>query len=134
MARKEKYITVEGAGRDYGKMFFLKEMDADKAERWGLRAISALIAAGAKIPDGMQDLGIAVLAQEGIKSLARIPTEVSLPLLDELLQCVQIVPEPLNKEVTRGLLKSDIEEPKTYTWLRIQVLNLHIDFFDNARD
>lgn len=134
MARKEKYITVEKENRDHGKMFFIREMPADKSERWGLRALGALIGSGAHIPDNVKTLGMAALVHQGILSLSRVPVEVSLPLLDELLDCVEIVPDPSNKDIKRKDIKNDIEEAWTYSWLRMEVLKLHLDFFNFARD
>lgn len=134
MARKEKYITIEAENRDKGKMFFIQEMAADKAERWGIRAISALVAAGAEIPENIQGMGMAALAAEGVKSFAKVPFDVSEPLLNELLGCVQIVPDPTKKDIKRSDIRRDIEEASTYIRLRVEAFKLHLDFFGVAGD
>lgn len=132
MARKEKFITIDAQGRDKGKMFYIQEMAADKAERWAMRALSALVAAGAKIPDNLQEMGMAALAFEGFQALAKVPYEVSEPLLDELLTCVQIVPDPSKQDIRRSDFRRDVEEIGTYIRLRIEAFKLHVDFFEGA--
>jgi len=105
MARRTRVVTITAEGRDKGKSFSLKEMPADQAERWAIRALLALAAAGAKLPDGALDAGIAgVAAVEaanggvaallvgGLKSLAGLDYSVIAPLLDEMMACIQYVP------------------------------------------
>jgi hypothetical protein len=124
MARKEITVTIATEGRDQGKRFKITEMSAAAGERWAIRAFLALARSGVVIPDYVQDMGWAGMATIGLRAFAGISYELAQPLLDEMLQCVQIV-EP---NVTRGLTEDDVEEIATYVELRREVFQLHVDF------
>lgn len=97
MARKEKFITIDGQGRDNGKVFHLTEMSASHAEWWAMRAIMAMGRGGVELPDDVRSMGMAALALEGLKALSKIPPEEARPLLDEMMECIQFVPDPKNR-------------------------------------
>ncbi|CAK8736468.1 hypothetical protein SODG_000181 [Sodalis praecaptivus] len=128
MARKETFITIERDGRDQGKMFYIKEMAASQAEWWAMRALMAMGRGGVDIPDDLRSMGMAAMAVEGLKAIAKIPPDEAKPLLDELMACVQAVPNPADKSVVRPILESDIEEVLTRLTLRAEVFKLHVDF------
>lgn len=132
MARKETFYTQDAAGRDQGKVFHITEMSASQAEWWALRALMAMGRSGVEVPDNMRDMGMAALAVEGLKAVSRIPPEEARPLLDELMGCVQYVPNPADRSVKRPLIESDIEEVATRLKLRAEVFKLHVDFFNAA--
>ncbi|MHC5174350.1 hypothetical protein [Serratia rhizosphaerae] len=132
MARKEKFITIEKEGRDQGKMFCIKEMPASQAEWWALRALMSMGRGGVEIPDSMRNMGMAAMAVEGLKAISKIPPDEAKPLLDELMSCVQAVPNPAGKSIMRPLIESDIEEVLTRLTLRTEVFKLHVDFFSAA--
>ncbi|HHQ6627110.1 TPA: hypothetical protein ACSTL5_003623 [Serratia fonticola] len=133
MARKEIYYTVSGTkGRDEGKMFYIQEMPASQAEAWAIRCALAMTRGGVELPDNFADLGMAGLAKVGLSLLAKVPYEEARPLLDEIMTCVQAVPDPNNKAVKRGLVESDTEEVTTRLKLRGEVFNLHVDFITAA--
>jgi len=128
MARKTS--TYIGEGRDKGKHFLLTEMPATKAEDWAICAMLALGAANVEIPDGALQLGMAALAEIGIKKLFSINPEQMRPLLAELMECVVMVPNPSKPEVTlqHPLYECQIEDVKTLLMLKWEVLKLHLDF------
>ncbi|EMA4827268.1 hypothetical protein U3C74_001752 [Salmonella enterica] len=132
MARKEKFITIDGQGRDKGKVFHLTEMPASQAEWWAMRAIMAMGRGGVDLPDDVRSMGMAALALEGLKALSKIPPEEAKPLMGEMLDCVQFVPNPKNRSVRRPLIEDDIEEITTRLDLRAEVFRLHVDFFSPA--
>lgn len=132
MARKETFITIDAAGRDQGKVFYIKEMSASQAEWWALRALMAMGRGGVKIPDNLRSMGIAAMAVEGLKAISKIPPDEAKPLLDELMTCVQAVPNPADKTVVRPLIEADIDEVATRLNLRAEVFKLHVDFFATA--
>jgi len=132
MARNETFFTQGAAGRDQGKVFHITEMSASQAEWWALRALMAMGRAGVEVPDNLREMGMAALALEGLKAISCIPPDEAKPLLDELMACVQIVPEPANQAVRRALLENDIEEISTRLKLRAEVFKLHVDFFTAA--
>lgn len=127
--RKTETITIEREGRDKGKQFKLTEMSAAQAERWALRAFFALANTGVELPDDMADSGMAGIAAVGLSALGKVPFEQAEPLLDEIMGCVQIVPDPSKPHVVRALIDEDIEEVATRLELRKAVWDLHTGFF-----
>lgn len=128
MARNVVNYTVKDEGRDVGKIFVLTEMSASRAEAWAMRAILALMASGAQVPEGFERMGMAGMAEIGFKMLAGLRWEVAEPLLDEMWECVQIMPDPAKPHVVRKLFDGDIEEIATRVKLRVEVWKLHADF------
>jgi hypothetical protein len=126
--RKTSTYTETAENRDKGKVFKIEEMSADAAEQWALRAFFAIMNAGIEIPDGIADMGFAGIATAGLKALGAVPYEVAKPLLDEMMDCVQIIPDPAKPNVARALFPGDIEEVATRLKLRKAVFDLHIAF------
>lgn len=123
--RKTIDHTIEDPGsRDHGKTFRITEMPASKAEKWAMRALLAAAKSGLDIPPEMLSAGMKALAFIGIQMLSNIQFEDAEPLLDEMMQCVQIR-EP---SVVRALTEDDIEEVRTRILLRQKVLDLHVGF------
>lgn len=140
MPRHTRVVTITAAGRDKGKQFHLQEMDADRGERWALRALLALSRGGIEVPEGLFDQGWSGLAGVlpyalviGLKSLHGSQWSEVEPLLDEMMECVKFIPpgwgqnELLLQPLSPG---SDyqIEEIATRLHLRKEVLQLHINF------
>jgi hypothetical protein len=128
MARKTENFTVTDEGRDKNKTFLLTEWPASEAEAWAIRALLALGAADVEVPDGVLNDGMAGLAEIGLKKLFALPYKEAGPLLDELMKCIQVMPDPRRPQVKRALVETDIEEIRTRLALKWQVLKLHIDF------
>ena len=127
--RKSTTFTVNDDGRDNGKVFKITEMSADAAERWAMQAFFAIMNAGVDIPDEVASMGLAGLAQvDPLKALAKVKFDVAEPLLQDMMECVQIIPDPSKPNVVRALIDGDIEEVKTRLQLRAEVLGLHADF------
>lgn len=131
MARKELYYT-ETKGRDAGKVFYIREMSATQAEWWAIRAGMAMARSGVELPNNFADMGIAAMAGTGLKMVSQIPPAEAKPLLDELMECVQCVPDAASQNVKRRLIDDDIEEIATRLKLRAEVFKLHVDFFQAA--
>lgn len=129
MARKQITLTIGAEGRDKGKVFILTELSAYDAEEWAGRALFSLMNAGVEIPDKIAEAGLAGVAAMGMKALAKLPFDSAKPLLDKMMDCVQIQPSP---SVTRELMPGDVEEVATLFTLRKKVLGLHLDFFTAA--
>jgi hypothetical protein len=131
--RKTKVVIVELEGRDRGKMFLLTEMSARRAEEWGTRAFLALARSGVDIPDYAEGSGMASLAAIGLRALGRIAFDEARPLMDEMMRCIKIVPDPSKPAFIRDLLDDggdgdDIEEVMTRAWLKSEVFELHTGF------
>jgi hypothetical protein len=116
--------------RDKGKLFRLTEWDADKAERWGMRMMLAGNKSSGQLPLNLSGIGMEGIAILGINTFLRadIVPETLVPLLDELLECVQYVADPAKPDVLSKLLPGDIQEVATRMWLRGEVLSLHLNF------
>src|SRR5574338_1443535 len=132
MARATENYTITDDGRDKGKVFVITEMAAEQGEEWAMRALLALMANGVDLPEGVENAGMAAIAQIGIKALARLKWEDAKPLLDEMMGCVQFMPDPRKPMVVRPLFADDIEEIATRVKLRARVFALHTAFFKAA--
>jgi len=128
MARKTLTFTVQDEGRDKGKTFIITEMAASQAEKWAIRAFLAMAQAGIQIPDEIAEMGFAGLAKIGLDSLAKLPYVQVEPLMDEMMRCVQIMPNPSQPGVVRALVEDDIEEISTRIKLKPVILQLHAGF------
>lgn len=128
MPRKTSIVEIRSTDRDQGKQFFLEEMAASRAEKWGWRVGMACRRAGAEITDEVLAGGMATIAAWGLMSLTKMHWADAEPLLDEMFECVRIVPDPRHPEVIRPLIEDDIEEVVTRLLLRDEVLKLHTDF------
>ena len=128
MARKNLIYKVADEGRDKGKSFVLTEMDAEAAEDWGMRALLALMGAGVEMPDDFDSLGMAGMVELGFKALGKLSWDVAKPLLNEMKQCIQFMPDSSKPHIVRGLFDGDIEEIPTLIKLRIEVWKLHVGF------
>jgi hypothetical protein len=128
MARKIANYTVTAEGRDKGKIFLITEMSAAHAESWALRVLLALVGANVNLPENFAELGMAGVAELGIRALSGLKWEVAEPLLEEMFECCEIIPDRSKTHVHRTLIDSDIEEVSTRLKLRMEVFKLHTDF------
>lgn len=127
MARKVLSVTIHAEGRDKGKVFRLTEMPASRAERWGARALAALLSSGVEVPEDILSAGLPAVAHFGISIFSRMDFDAAQPLLDEMFECVEIQPDP-SKPVYRRLIEDDIEEVLTRLTLRSEVFFLILGF------
>lgn len=129
MPRAIVNYTVKHDGRDKGKVFVLTEMSSREGEEWAFRSLMALMASGVDLPDGFENMGMAGIAQIGLKAFSGLKWEVAKPLLDEMWDCVQIMPDPSKHHIVRNLIEEDIEEIVTRLKIRAEIWKLHADFF-----
>lgn len=127
-------VFVGTDGRDKSKRFIITEMPALKAERWALRALMALANSGVELSTDLRESGFAGLAYLGLDALQKLKYDDVGPLLDEMLDCVRIAPDPKNPDSTRELVRNeregdDIEEVSTLLKLRHAIFELHASFF-----
>jgi hypothetical protein len=133
MARKTKTVVIEKEGRDLGKTYLLTEMDTFKAEKWAARLILALIKSGIELPEGSADQGMAGLMSvvpSILKGVGGISWEVLEPLLDEMMNCVEVIPDSNKPAIKRKINEAygDIEEVLTLMTLRAELIELHTGF------
>lgn len=131
--RKTLNVTIEAdGGRDAGKVFVLTEMPAIQAEKWALKIFLALGHAGVSIPDNITEMGVGGLVYIGAQALRGLYWQDAEPILDEMMQYFQIMPDPKKPTVVRSLVDDDIEEISTFLYLRKKYLFLNIGFLEPA--
>lgn len=121
-------FRVEDKGRDHGKTFLLTEMSAAQAENWAMRVLFALMKSDVQLPENVTELGMAGLAQFGLRAISGLEWQVAEPLLAEMFTCIKVIPDPTKTHVSRDLVEDDIEEIQTRFKLRMEVFSLHTDF------
>jgi len=111
-------------------------MAARPAEKWADRAFLALAHSAMDLPPGMRSSR--GQGMQGIAQLAHLVGGIRFPelepLLDELMACIQVVPDPSKPQLVRALTDNgmegdDIEEVATRHYLRSEVVDLHVGFF-----
>ena len=137
--RKDKIVRApEFCGRDKGKLFYIKEWPAARAEKWAIRAVLAYNRSGnVQIPlswagvgwEGLATLGINAFLAGGMKA------EEVIPILDELLECVSMIRDEKARDKATGkpvitpiASEDDIGEIITRGWLRSEVFEIHSGF------
>lgn len=127
MSRKTKTYVADN-GRDKGKHFLITEMDAFDGERWATRVLMGLARSGVPVPEDVMYQGMAGLAYFSVRSFLAMEFATAEPLLEEMMACVQFIPDPKHPNVTRPVDKEDIEEVLTVTRLRSEVFEVHTGF------
>lgn len=121
--------------RDKGKIFKLTEWPAAKAENWALRMMLAANSGAGELPMNLAGVGMEGIAILGINTFLRgkLDAEKLIPLLDELLECVEYVRDPSHPGLASKIVSpDDVEEVATRMWLRGEVLTLHLNFSVSA--
>lgn len=130
MARKTKIVTISPDGRrDANKQFLITEKSAAESEKWAVRLISGLANSGMDIGPEIVSLGMGAVAAIGLKGVLTMSVAETEGLLDEMMQCVQILPDPKNRpDLARKIDDEDIEEVTTRLLLRSEVFEIHTGF------
>lgn len=134
MARRNEYFTVDKECRDFGKTFCITEMAAFDAESFAIRAGLAILKSNAVLPPNLsekiknnQTITFEDIASLGLGLFSGVDYHDLKPLLDDLLECVQIIVDKKSM-IMRHLEDEDIEELSTLIELRKRALGLHINF------
>lgn len=126
MSRKTIEVTIQAENRDCGKTFRITEMSAIRAQEFADRVFFAAMNCGVKLPGDIGQIGMADLWAAGLSMADKIPYEWAKPLLDMLMECVDV---RTDAGTYRGKVDSDIEEITTVMKLRTEALKLHFGFF-----
>lgn len=127
--RKTATLTITDEGRDKGRVYLLTEMSAEAAEWWATRALMALAKSGMDIGDTAGRPAMESLVIKGVLSLANVSPYEIKPLFDELMTCIQFLPDPVgNPKFMRPPMADDIEEVQTRYKLKMEVFSLHTGF------
>lgn len=132
MARKSIDVTIQDEGRDKGKVFVITEMSSAQAESWAMRVLLALVGSNVNIPEGFAELGMAGLAEYGIRALASLKWQDCEPLLAEMFTSIQIRPDRTKPHIIRDIWDADLEEVATRLKLRAEWWAIHMDFLQGV--
>jgi len=133
MARRVDKVTIDKEGRDKGKVFLITEMPATTAEYWAARLLTMLAKGNADVPPGFFQMGFeGCAAWIAVHGIGGIDWSVCKPLLDEMMECVTILPDP-TKNFSRRLEINDVEELATLLTLREAWFDCHLGFSIRAR-
>jgi hypothetical protein len=124
--RKTREVTVQAEGRDKGKVFLLTEKSAMDGDDWARRALSIASRSGVDLPEDWASGGMLTFATVGFRALLSGPEPEIKALLAELLECVKIKEAAF--ELGRPCTPDDIEEIATVSFLRDEVIDLHVGF------
>lgn len=131
--RKTKLVTITAEGRDQNKGYLLREMPAMQAEKWATRALLALANSGVDLPPDFdpKTASSAQIITVGLEAFGKARWELMEPLLDEMMECVRYVGNPITApEVSVPLVANEdaIEEVSTLLTIRRELLELHLGF------
>lgn len=131
--RRTKIIVIEDDpnNRDRNNQYLLTELPARKAERWAWKAFLVLGKAGIDIEaiSGSGMAGIANLGIEAIRGLAKASYDDLSPLLDEMEQSIEFIPDPKSHpDRKRPLIESDVQEWSTWLTFRMEFIKIHTGF------
>ncbi|HEY6019609.1 MAG TPA: hypothetical protein VIY48_06835, partial [Candidatus Paceibacterota bacterium] len=74
----------------------------------------------------------AAVISSAFEAIGKLQYERAKPLLDRMMECVQIIPDPSKPNVVRSLIDDDIEEVSTRLMLRKETFQLHASFLKTA--
>ena len=134
----EVVVAPANFGRDAGKHFKITEWPAARAEKWAWRASIALKGTTAQIPRDIERLGMVGVARFFLNAYlaADIDVDRLMPLLDEMMTCVEIIRVPGTKDPANPQYplsepmfgQDDVSEVRTIGWLRSEVIRIHTNF------
>jgi hypothetical protein len=132
--RREAEITIITAGRDKGKIYRIRELNAVPAEEWFTRAMQMLIRAGVEVPPNILQEGAMGFVTMGIGAcltgLGKAPYEDYKMLMDQMLVCITGFKENPSApwiEILPVIL-DQTEEVGTLIKLREEIISLHLGF------
>lgn len=126
--RKDIIVSISAEGRDNGKQFFIQELPAYQAERWARRALAEMVRSGADLPEDIEKAGWSGLLAMGLRGLLGASGPEVDALHDELMACVEYMPDPSKPTIKRKPMPEDIEEIQTIALLKDEVFKLHSGF------
>jgi hypothetical protein len=117
-------------GRDADKLFKITEMPASQSEKWALRLFIAMKGTSGEVPPEVMQMGMIAVAWRGLNTFlaADVDAEKLMPLLDDMMVCVEAVRDKSRPDVAMQLIEEDIWEPRTRVWLRGEIVRVHTGF------
>lgn len=127
-------VTIEREGRDKGGVLVLREMPAEQAAFWIMRAGQILIRAGADIPSDIAEHDITGFIAMGVGTLlsgiGKASWAETKPLLEELRTCVVSWTPPGGQAPLSmwGAISPQIMEISTHFQIYEEALSLTVGF------
>ena len=137
--RRETEITIIAAGRDKGKIYRIRELNAVPAEEWFTRAMQMLLRAGVDVPPNILEQGAMGFVTMGIGAcltgLGKAPYDDYKMLMDQMLVCITGFKEHPSAPWVEILpvILDQTEEVGTLIKLREEIVSLHLGFSLAAR-
>ena len=106
------------------------EVSAYRLDEWITRAALLLMQSGVDVGDAVS--GRDALMRSGFTAFLRLPYAETKPLLDEMMTCVSVRPDPRNPVIEKAsyarplMPQTDVEEVSTFWTLRKEVFELHM--------
>ena len=119
-------------GEDSGKNFCITKMPVMKAEKWAAKALLAIMHGNPEIPEEMASMGIIGLFQVGLNGLMKCKWEDVEPLMDEMLEYVEIIPDISKPQVKRRLFEGDIQDVRTILGIRKAIWEFNTSFLSEG--
>jgi len=139
MARREAQIVITDEGRDRGKIYHIRELNAVPAEEWFTRAMQLLVRAGVEVPPNILQEGAMGFVTMGIGAcltgLGKAPYGDFKLLMDDMMQCIVGYQEKAGAAKIENLyvILDQTEEVGTLIKLREEIISLHLGFSLAAR-
>lgn len=126
--RNEKTITLDDRGNKL--TFKIREMSATDTGKWIMRALKALGAAGAELPDGADLKAAVIFIRNNFQSFCKnIDLEDVQSLLDDLLRsCTRVVGKS-EEAVTPETIDDYVSDVRTLFALYGEAAKVCLDFF-----
>lgn len=117
-----KIVTIDAPGRDQGKAFRLALMPPKKLKRW----LAAFTVALQRERLSFVGREFAEAAQHIVEARGAMPAAAVDfdSLMDEMMGCIRLIPDPARPGNSRRLGEHDIEELRTVMLLRVEWIRL----------
>lgn len=122
----ETVLVTVASGLDAGKVFCIRQLPAERAEAWAIRAFLAAANAGVAVPDDLTSAGLPGLAQLDLNALGKLSWADMEPLLAEMKRCWFIVPDAGKPRDYHAPAGNDILDVGTVIALRLEWIKLHL--------
>lgn len=128
MGRKTERVTIDAPGRDLGRVFILTELDSWSALILTAKIAHALTISGINVPEIAKNPE--GLAEGGIRLMTYIAPSVAEPILNELRECVTVLPPRAKPGSLAQPLIPENQPHEIRTWFTLltKLYYLHLGF------
>lgn len=128
MGRKSEKVVIDTPGRDLGRVFVINEMDSWSALILTAKIAHALSASGINVPEVAKSPE--GLAEGGIRLMTYIAPAVAEPILQELRECITVMPPKARPGAIAQPLIAENQPHEIRTWFTLltKLYYLHLGF------